>query len=182
EDLLRPVAAEGVLPDVDLVHREEAGAADGALQLDVDVVGASLERELGLLWHVRQEPVLRVAAAAAEDVPGVALVDLVTGDVLRVRHHGPVAGVLDRAVRLLDEAQAAVGEEREVRPQPQLVALRVPVHLPRVARGRRVAPVEEQVLAIRSPPSLGSMAPNWFSWPVATRRAGICPEASQSAE
>src|SRR5262249_16778606 len=99
---------------------------------------------------VRQEPVLGVAPAAAEDVARIALVDLVTRDVLRVRQDGPVAGVLDLAARLLHEAQAAVGEEGEVGPQAPLVALRVPVPLPGVRRGWRGAAVEEQVLAVRA--------------------------------
>src|SRR5262249_40595738 len=156
EDLLRPVAAEGVLADVDVVHRKEARATDRALEGDVNVVVARLDRELALHREAAQEPVPRVARPTAPHVARVALVDLVAWDVLGVREHRTVSRVLDAAARKLHEAQAAVGEEREVGPEAELVALAVPVDLPRVHGARRVAPVESHDLAI-GPAALGGV-------------------------
>src|SRR5262249_33140395 len=148
EDLLRPVAAEGMLADVDVVHREEARATDRALEGDVNVVVARLDRELALHGEAAQEPVPRVAGAPAEHVARVALIDLVAWNVLGVLAHRPVARVLDESVGELHETQPAVGEEGEVGPEAELVARAVGVHLPRLLGARRVAPVEYQVLPI----------------------------------
>src|SRR5262249_18062405 len=150
EEGLSPVSAEGVLLDVILVDLEEALPADLALERDVDVVVAALGTDLALQRKTRDLPDVGPVGSRAVERARVALIEAVTGNVVRAGLHRAAAGVDDLSPWRLDEAEPGRVEEGEIGPQAKLVVAGVGVGLDRVGGRRSVLPVKVEVLAIRA--------------------------------